>query len=400
MRGHFFINPFSLFTIFFILPLAANQLRLSDIQPDSWHIESYYLIIQAIIIFGVMPALIMLLVKSKRNFHFGFNELPKKIEYTCSALLIVVVVLNLVLNQKMANMLVPVFNIENIEGRIHTTENVGFLATLTIGLWYAIGVTIYWVWRIRQSKYLLVLLIILIAMPLTRLARFDVASLIFAIGIMHLTTLGDKKINPIPAVIGSVVAIIFGSFLVKYRWSGGDVDAVSFSSYLGYHGYEGPFEVLTFIYTYYALSFENIDRFVNQFVGSGDYTYGLTMLAPITVGILKVNILFPELDVRDVFNLMRDPIHNLATVPTFLPAFAVDFGINFSFFPMLIFSLLGLFLYYKSRYSILMLSIWSMYSVCYFHMAFLNYFVSPSLGSVILLTIVAMHVLRKFAINK
>ena len=304
------------------------------------------------------------------------------------------------LNHKIVGLLIPAFNIENIDGRIHTTENVGFLATLTVGLWYTVGVIIYWTWRIRQSKFLLLLLIILIAMPLTRLARFDVASLIFAIGIMHLTSLGNKKINPIPAIIGAMTAIIFGSFLVKYRWSGGDIDAVSFSSYIGYNGYEGPFEVLTFIYTYYALSFENIDRFANQFIGSGNYTYGLTLLAPITIGILKINTFFPAFDAREVFELMRDPIHNLATVPTFLPAFAVDFGINFSFFPMLIFSLLGLFLYYRSRHSVLMLSIWAMYSVCYFHMAFLNYFVNPTLGTVILFTSVAIYILRIFVAKK
>lgn len=378
-------NPAAMYLIFFALPLALNRLRLSELQAVNWSSETYILIFNSLLTFGLFP-IIYMTVRGDSG-EFSFKE--RLVRLNVAVVLVVVnLVLQLILNFTLSGYFVPAAALGNITARFHTTEEGGALATFATAIWY---ISFFFV-AVRalsaKCQRSWIMLALLAAMPLSRLARFDLISAIFSCVVYYLCR---WKLAPRAFLLmGFSFALIAtaGAFLAKFRWSGGDVDAVSFSDLIEYTGPQGPFEVFAFLYTYYPLSFENIDRIVNPAIGPWDKTYGAILSLPLVVGILKMNYMFPEWPMMSSFDAIRDPLSSLATVPTALPAFAMDFGVELSFVPMMMYSAVGVWLYSTRGRNRYILYSFCLYSINYLHFPFQNNFMQPLMGTIMFVGLV------------
>lgn len=382
-------SPYGLFAIFFVTPLLLNRLELSLLQVSAWSLDSYILVFCSLLMFGYFPFFLLKLVRRSGPAVKIIGNPVVRRQHVVHALMFGAAVLQLLVNFEISGGVLPALNVSRVDQRIHTTEGVGTIATIGVALWYAIGFHYFCdmveTWSGAGKKRIFIFLLF-IALPLTRLARFDVVSLVAAC-VIYLC-LRDKIRGKqwVAIAVGILASVVFGAFIAKFRWGGGDADAVSFAESIAYTGISGPYDVFAFLYAYYPLSFENIDRIVNPSVGSIDASWGAMMLSPLTIGVLKLGSFFPELDPMPYFESIRDPLHGLATVPTALPAFAVDFGVGFSWIPMLVYSLIGTLLYIRANGSWWASRMYPVFAIGYIHMPFLNHFVQPLTGVILVAT--------------
>ena len=143
------------------------------------------------------------------------------------------------------------------------------------------------------------------------------------------------------------------------------------------------------------------DRIVKKNKHDLNYTYGAYMISPVSVTLLKAHILFPDYPTYQDFNEYRDPIAGVATVPTAVPLFAIDFGIVLAFIPMFFYSIFGLFLFiYGRKYSFIRI-IYFTYLICYVLSAFQNKFIAGDYVYIILFAIIfRMIKLRKLTLGR
>lgn len=386
--GKWLISPSSLFAIFFCIPYLINLLKLSDLQVDAWSHNTYLLILQGILIFGFLP--IVLVVYTRIGVPFTIEDHKEKYNkpsgfYRRCVMVVVAFSMQLIINKIVSGYLFPAFYVENISDRFHTTEGVGFVATWGIAIWYVISFLCFADFIDSKDKKSFILFAIILIAPLTRLARFDVISVASACGIYWVLRNSINYKNILLGVLFVCMASLLGAFIAKYRWGGGDANAVSFTDSIGYNSFAGPFDVFAFLYAYYPLSFENIDRIVDPAKGDLPVLNGAIMFQPLTIGILKLHNIFPALDVSYIFDNIRDPIHGLATVPTALPIFALDFGLHMAWIPMLFYSGVGIFLFGQTGHSKFYARLYALYAIGYVHFPFLNHFVQPLTGVILIL---------------
>ena len=101
------------------------------------------------------------------------------------------------------------------------------------------------------------------------------------------------------------------------------------------------------------------------------------MLRPISVGGLKFHKIFKSYPSTSAFNELRDPISGVATVPTAIPEFTVDFGYMLSFIPMLFYSFISVVLYIYSRRNEYLRIFYYFFAIAFIFSAFQNFFISP-----------------------
>ncbi|MGR5883637.1 hypothetical protein ACT7DC_30705 [Bacillus cereus] len=142
---------------------------------------------------------------------------------------------------------------------------------------------------------------------------------------------------------------------------------------------EDLFDVFAILYGYFALSVENLDRFISANYQFADFQYGKFMLRPVFVGILKFNNIFADYPLYEYVNEMRNPVAGFATVHTALVDFSMDFGYYLAIIPMVLFSMIGVYMYVNSYKSIKSKIMYLAYSQVYIFMAFQNLFIEPRL---------------------
>lgn len=383
-------NPVSLSFVFFIIPLIANRMMLSQLQSKIWEDETYLLIINFIIAFIIIPTFIL----NKSNKINKFKNIPnarKQLTQPKSTVVYILffldVILQLILNKLNSGTFIPLINLSELTKNYHVVS-VSFFGIFFKGIHFIIVFLIFKKYYECRRIIFFIMFIILLCMPLTRLARMDIIQLIVVISVFILIrTHSQKKVVLSLFLVGVFVAIL-GSGIAKYRWSiGGKID-VSFAEVIKYDSIKGPNEVFPFLYAYFPLSIENVNRFVAANEYNKSYSYGTFMFRPIMVGFFKLHHLegFPF---RDFLGQKQSPLSGVSNVPTALPAFAVDFGILLSILPMVFYSLIGVFLYiYRYKGSMINLELYSFYSVSYFLLSFQNTFIEPSFLYIFLLLLI------------
>lgn len=374
-----YVNPINLFNLFFILPLALNRLKLSGIQSAEWQDDTYLLIYIAIFSFSIVPFFMISLYTSRfsSNRVLAINATRKEIKSSaCILLATLATVAQLALNKLNSGFVFPFMHIGEITSKFHVID-VGFFGIALSVSWYVF--TFYVLQRAVRTRETVLIIFGIIALisPITRLARFDIISLLFCVYIYALSEKENQKPLILKTFLAASILAILGAYIANYRWSAGGTFSVSFSELIQFNGSSGPFEVFSFLYAYYPLSFENIDRIIIKNQHDWPYAYGAFMLRPLLVGVLKLHHLFPGFPFYEHFDAMRDPLIGVATVPTAIPEFAVDFGVTASVIPMIFYSLIGCYLFINSQKNQKFTILYSFYSIAYFNLSFQNAFISP-----------------------
>lgn len=346
------------------------------------------------IAFILLPTLILSLKKKYNSKEFlKRRDLFIQSNWITFLYFFIGIIFQLVLNKLNAGVYIPVLDLTVLSGNYHVI-NVGFFGILLKTIHLLIAFLIFNKFFHTKKAIFLIMFIILILMPLTRLSRIDIIVILFTVIVYYLLQ-SKNQIKPILLLLFLAIFIsIAGAFVADYRWSAGGLFDVSFADTIEYTSIKGPYEVLPFLYAYFSLSLENIDRFVILNENNWSYSYGAFMLRPILVGIFKLHHLegFPFME---FFGNMRNPLVGVATVPTALPEFAVDFGIIFSIIPMIVYSMIGVFLYLKVQKQIVFyLVLYSFYSYSYFLLCFQNTFISPTFLYILILLLIYKNLLK------
>jgi oligosaccharide repeat unit polymerase len=339
------INPSTLTTLFFIIPLLLNRLMLSGLQSSQWETYTYLILIYYVVFFVIVPG--FFIDKGKyRKLSLNYKD----IFFINKPLLVVIIgisiFIQLVLNYLNCGYFIPTLFIEKLQlqgvefhivkvsfwGLIIETVWLFIIAIATINSFY------------HKSKAIWFLTIISLLTPiLSRFSRMGIfLALILVIFILYDLVKNKRKFY-LRLMMGLLIFSIAGTYLMWYRWSVGGKYEVSFAEEIKYKGNPGPMEAYATFYGYFPLSFENVNRFVLKNKDNLDYTYGAYTFRPIMAGLFKIQKIFPSFPMHEHFNKLNDPVTDASIVPTAVCEFTVDFGFVLSFIPMIIYSILGLF---------------------------------------------------------
>src|SRR2546429_449355 len=169
--------------------------------------------------------------------------------------------------------------------------------------------------------------------------------------------------------------------------------SVSYGDAIGFRAYRGPGEAVAVAYGYFALSFENLDRFVKE---NPEYrTGGLLSFSPLFNALFFVNRLtagkYPG---PDAIVDRRNPVGPMATVETALAPFYLDFGAGMAWVPMLFYMLVWLWLYSRRHRSAAYVTAYAGYSASMVLSAFQGVVAAPFIYQSLALALLPLALYR------
>jgi len=348
VRTRHLLHPVFLISVGFFLPLAAATLRLSDLQASHWAYETYALALEAWLLWLVFPC--VWLASAGRQDCWRPPERSDQRQGISAALMWyarILGILNIaaIILQNYLTGGLPILLVDPevaFEYHTATVPILQILARASFAACALLHLAIYY----RRRVIDVVLLLLVLLCPLTKLARIDLMLSAITLVLMNayfpIVKLRSRKgFIGLAALVGLLLGLVelgnqrlnrFGRFSVSY----GDA--------IGFRGYRGPAEAFAVAYGYFALSFENLDRFVKE---NPEYrTRGLLSFSPLFNAVFFVNRLtagkYPG---PDTIVDRRNPVGPMATVETALAPFYLDFGAGMAWVPMLFYMLVWLWLY-------------------------------------------------------
>jgi hypothetical protein len=211
-----------------------------------------------------------------------------------------------------------------------------------------------------KSKIAFFIMILVIFTPLTRLSRIDIFISILSCYVLN-SRISAIRFKGIKTLIFISILVFFVYALVEVgtqrlnRYGKYDVH---YSDVVEWHGLSYQADLLSILYAYFPLSFENFDRFVRQY--QYDANQSIASMEWLFIGIFKFNKIFN--DFKEVnYGSIYTPVSTGATVPTLLAAFYRDFGAYLSFIPIVIVFIVAFYLRLKSQKDHYYLIIYSLY---------------------------------------
>lgn len=390
-------NPSTLTAIFFIVPLLFNRLKLSGLQTEKWDNLTYLIIIYFIALFVIIPGLLLDHGKFK-TLNLDYKSKFFLDNKFISVTILFSIVIQLILNYLNSGYFIPTLYLKRLQlqGVEFHTINVTFWGLVIETTWiFIVGIGIINA-RIQKSKFIWSITTLSLLTPvLTRFSRMSVMLGLILVFFILYDLAKSRRVFYLRLLIIAIVFSLLGTYLMWYRWSAGGKYKVSIAKDIQYKGNPGPLEAYATFYGYFPLSFENIDRFVKKNKDDLEPAYGAYTFRPILAGVFKIQRIFPNFPMHEQFKKLRDPLTGAATVPTAVPEFTVDFGFKLSFIPMLIYALIGLFLYIDGRRDALIRVLYFVFAYSYILSAFQNFFISPRFLYIVLL-VVSFHYIQKF----
>jgi len=341
-----YAHPYIIVNVVFFLPLFFSLFRLSDLQENSWDLKTYIIIIYTLIGWNGLFFISAFLSSKKKNIKFISNiSSTHKIIFITFTL--VVLFLFLLSNYIQTGMIL-VYKNPTLADEIHAEFPQGIrlfarMILLSVILLYIL----YYKYR---TKYILLLLLIMIFLPLTRLSRFDLFMSVAAIVILHyyypIFKFNKKKVLLCLLLFSFLTVLI--TTLTESRMNQGGRYQLKYAKIIQWNS-DLSFPVFPILYGYFSLSFENFDRYVR--LNDNKIYYNLGILEFLYVGIFKLNLFMDDFKPIN-YSKMYQPVSTAATVPTILIIFYRDFGLLLSFFFILGFGIFWLILYRLSFLSL------------------------------------------------
>lgn len=374
-------NPVSLTCFFWILPVLFSSFKLSGLQQDEWTDLTYVLLIYSMLAFVILPSIFIFASYKKdvlNNSKEKLEKLSMRINKNFVLVLMFIVVGAYFLENKISSGYIFPILLTNSSIDIHTVS-VSILSIITRSFVPVVSLLLFIVYLNEKKRLYIFFIILVMLLPVTRLARFDIVMAVIPLMGLLFTIVKNKRKFMFRFGIVFVIMLILGAAIGELRMTHGYKYNISYAEGISFHGYGGPFDVFAILYGYFALSVENLDRFISANYQFEDFQYGKFMLRPVFVGILKFNNIFADYPLYEYVNEMRNPVAGFATVHTALVDFSMDFGYYLAIIPMVLFSMIGVYMYVNSYKSIKSKIMYLVYSQVYIFMAFQNLFIEPRL---------------------
>jgi hypothetical protein len=380
VRTRHLSHPVALIAASFFLPLGAALLRRSDLQAPRWSYETYVLVAESYLLWLVFPSLALALWGAPDRFRFGRESLRSSFGtpvflWYARLLAMATIAATLVQNYLVSGLPILLADPE-LAYQFHTTTVPGLQILPRAG--FAACALLHFAFYLRRRPLDLVLLALVFLSPLTKLARIDLMLSAVTLLLMnvHFPVVRPGRRTAVAAVL-LAAAFVYGMIeLGNQRINRFGKYTVSYADAIGFRGYRGPGETIAVAYGYFALSFENLDRFVKA---TGGYrTGGYVSFNPLFNTFFFVNRLTggkypgPESIVE-----RRNPVGPMATVETSLANFYLDFGAGLAWVPMLAYMGAWIWLYLRRRRSVASATAYCLYSAAMMLSAFQGVVTAP-----------------------
>lgn len=357
------INPVSIISFWFFIPLFFALTRMSGLQNERWHFKTYIIIIESIVFWLIYPSLSILF--SKNNFINNQISLKKymnkKFKLIIRFFSISVVAAYLLINYIQTKLIFPIIN-PDIAHDIHT-QFLSLSHIIVRSTPLAVGL-LFILFYIYRKKVDILLLSITLVTPLTRLSRIDVFMSLIVLIVLNskFEVIKITYKNILFKIIPLLLLLITGlTYLGNARLNRFGEYSISYVDIMKWKWVAGPFEVFPVIYAYFPFSFENFDLFVRQNLNIS-HSFGLGSFHWLLVGFLKLNWIDGFSDIY--MNIDLQPLIGGATVSTILKIFYIDFDI-LAGLPMFFYMLLWINIYKMSNNSLFYTMIYALLSAGY-----------------------------------
>jgi hypothetical protein len=347
-RTKTWVNPASMITAGYFIPLAFALFRLSDLQAPRWTDDTYAVLLESVVMWLLLPGGLSLLARPGALATPGERRSPWILRFA-RAFAIAHIAAVLIQNKLVGG---HAFLFVDPEAAYeHHTDTLGGLQILGRANFIAVALLHLAIfgWRNRKD---VVLLGIVLLMPLTKLARIDVlmsgVTLVAMNAIYPLVRVTARRVVTLAALgmLGVYGLVEIGNQRVSRfgRYSFSYADAIGFNTYAG------PGDTFAVLYGYFPLSFENFDRFVRR---NTDFrTGGALSFSPIfNTATFATKLTAGKYPSETIIVDRRDPVGPMATVGTALTAYYLDFGAEGAWIPMAVFMLVWWALFTRRRRS-------------------------------------------------
>lgn len=357
------INPVSMLFIFFFLPVFFALFRMSGLQSNQWHYNTYIAIFTSIGAWMLFP-IVLIAARANAVVPLGGRSLSDVLRSPSYIWLtrgfgVVIVASYITSNYIQAGDMLAFRNAE-AAFQIHTVFPFGLRYFARAGV--AGVVLLYGAYWAARRKTDLALMLMVLVVPLTRLSRIDVAMGLVALMVLFaaipLFKWSFKRVALILSVFSLLV--IAGVELGSLRQNRFDKYSFKYSDFILWKPeWLGPVEIFPTLYGYFSLPFENLDTYVRQF--RGGYGIALTSFDWLFTGFLKFNW-FTSYAFAQAEHFQFTPVSSAANVPSALTPFYSDLGPIGMALPMLLYVSFWLYLYYRSKSSMRSLLVYAIYS--------------------------------------
>lgn len=355
-RTKHFFNPITVISLTFFLPLFFSLFKLSDLQASNWNEKTYWIIIEAIVCWLILPAF-LILFRNKEHSLISINlDLIRnhKLVFMIIARISAFITISayLISNYVQTGLIFPIM-VPELANSFHTSFPAGlqiFARSIPLS-----GCLVFVSYYLFKRKIDLFLILFLILTPLTKLARFDVFMIIFSLLVVNSFLPVIKfqfKRKPwrlFLIITVLAISIISLAYLGNQRLNRFGKYDLSYSEIIKFNTNPGPSDSLALLYGYFSLTFENVDRYIS----SNEFTRydGKESFDWLLRGFLKLHWLDPsytnQIDFTDTFVPVSD---GAITTPVLVPFYA-DFGLG-AFVPMVFYILLWMVFYFKAKSSL------------------------------------------------
>lgn len=356
------VNPLSIVFGCFFIPMLFSLFRFSGLQATSWLYETYVAAWATIGAWLLVPAVLLSARGEVGTVRWGDKPaLIHSREFRLLVRTFALVVLGAYLfgNLIQTGYVFPITHPETAY-QVHTVfpPIIRFFARANP----AAVVLLYLLFWSQRKRVDLVLMLLVLAVPLSRLSRIDMALSLVGLAVLFSVIPLFKLTARRAWVLGvlAVALILGGAELGNLRTNRFGLYEVDYATAIAWKPeVTGPASVIPIAYGYFPLSFENFDQFVRQF--NGVHMMGLYSFDWLFSGVVKLNWL-PGFGEMRYLNAKFDPISSAANVPTALFPFYADFGPVGMVLPMMLYAMFWIFCFYKARESPLFLVLFALYS--------------------------------------
>jgi hypothetical protein len=332
------MNPVTLISAGFFVPLLFAMMRLSGMQSYSWKADTYLVLAETALFWLMLPAMALLLMRRARaatvasgpdlqtRSWFGTYSRLLAIAYVAGTLL-----QNYLIGGSPLLLFDPDLAYENHTATIPVLQIIGHAGFVAAALLFVNYFT-------KRSVLDLLLLPIVVLMPITKLGRIDVMMSVATLVILN-ARFPVVRITLRRGILAIVAATTMAWALVEVgnqRMNRYGKYSVSYADAISFRGPRGPGELFAVCYGYFSLSFENFDRFVRN--NPSYRSYGAMSFSPVFNSTFFVTRLthgdYPD---EGLVVKRRNPVGLMSTVGTALSAFYLDFGAAFAWIPMLVY---------------------------------------------------------------
>jgi oligosaccharide repeat unit polymerase len=345
-----FYNPFVIISIFLLTPMLFATLKLSALQAQGWAVDTILIVLTAVLAWAVFPGIVLLFIFKKnvsQISHYRVKK-PRTLNNTIIGFSVLFIMLYLFENKKIFGTFIPVLGDLQLVFELHT-ESLSFLSSIT-GISYVFAALLFVGYALTKRKTNLIMLLLVVILPLTRLSRvtpfLSLVTLAWLNGHLRVIRFGRKAV--LSACASLVVFTLIFSYIGNIRSGRMGEFQFSYGDMIEFKPSYGPLDVFAWAYGYFALPYENLDRFVRA--NPSTRLYGEFTIMPLINSVLFLQRFCDMATMRTIKDY--DNTILVKGVSTSLAYFYIDFGAVGSLFPMLLYMCFFLVSFYKGKKSL------------------------------------------------